>query len=152
MKWYQAIMLFMTGFLNLSAKSEDQDVHDEMQSTLGKYGTFANMKVAMRTEIEAEVRKEVQAEIDALKATQTETGTLLDAAQKLLGEQSTKITSLQADIVKLKAAPAAAHTQGDGSAAAGETAGGDGDDKVRPYMLNPIYLKAQSMKDKRAKA
>jgi hypothetical protein len=151
MKWYQSIMLFMTGFLNLSAKSEDQDVHDEMQSTLGKYGTLANMKVAMRTEIEADVRKEVQVEIDALKSGQAETQRLLDAAQKLNGEQATKITSLEADIVKLKAAPAAAHTQGDGSAAAGETAGGAGDDKVRPYMLNPIYLKAQSMKDTQPK-
>lgn len=138
----------MTGFLNLSAKSEDQDVHDEMQSTLGKYGTLANMKVAMRNEIEADVRKEVQSEVDALKSGQAETQRLLDAANKLNGEQATKITSLEADIVSLKASPAAAHTQGNGSAAAEETAGGAGGNAEVPlYLRSPLYLKAKANRE-----
>lgn len=123
MKWYTAIMSFLTGFLNLTPGTDEQNIHEELSSVFGKHQTLVDYRKAVKAEIRTELETELNAaHATATAALQTQLDTAnasLTAAQATNQAQATQIETLTAqvatlngEVATLKAGPAAPRSAG----------------------------------------
>lgn len=108
---------------------------------------------ALKTELSAakEAFTALQAERDALENRVKELEPQVSALQENVAQLKKEAEALKADaatkaeeIERLKSEPAATHTSG-------ETEPGAGNDELRAYEKNPVYLRAKRMREKQSK-
>ena len=157
MKWYNEILTALKGFFSLEHDATEQEVHQRITGMK----TLDEMKQSIEAEIRPRIEQEegerygaqIAAEAARADAAETKAGDL----ETRLAEADKQLESLQADVKRLEAQavelrdkiaaleklPAADHTSG-------QPATGTQSATDKPYLRNPVYLKAQQMRARMA--
>lgn len=139
MKWYTAIMSFLTGFLNLTPGSEEQDIHEELSSVFGKHATLADYRKAVKAEIRTELETELAAAQAALQTQLDTANASLAAAQATSTAQAAQIETLTTQVANLNAENATLKQE----PAAGRSAGARAEEgKDEKKLQSPVTARA----------
>ena len=144
MKWYTAIMSFLTGFLNLTPGADEQNIHEELSSVFGKHTTLADYRKAVKAEIRTELETELasshtaaqaalQAQLETANASLTAAQATSTAQAAQIETLTTQVATLNGEVATLKAGPAAPRSAGQRQ----EEGGG-----AEPKLQSPVTAKA----------
>ncbi len=150
MKWFNEILTGLKSFFSLEHDATEQEVH----AAITKHGNLESMKQAIRAELQEEVTTlksamaEIESQNDALQNRLNEVEAENATLQATLSDLKKEAETLRADakakadeIEQMKKEPAATHTEGETEPFEKKPA--------RAYESNPLYLKAQAMRQRR---
>lgn len=154
MKWFNEILTAVKVVFGLEHDATEQEVHEKLTSMKSYDDLKAQITADVRAVVEQEEGERYGAQIaaeaaraDAAEAKATEIETKLAAAntqieqlQADIKRLETEATALKARIVELEKLPGATHTNGD------PDTGEKPESKNKPYLNNPVYLRAQKMR------
>lgn len=156
MKWFNEIMTALKTFFALEHDATEQEVHEKLTGMKTLDEMKASIAADLRATIEQEEGERYGAQIIA-EAARADTAEAKAAdLENRLAEADKQLESLQADVKRLEAQavelrdkiaaleklPAADHTSGQPATGATQT--------DKPYLKNPLYIRAKAMQSRMA--
>lgn len=153
MKWFNEILTAAKSFFGLEHDATEQEVHEKLTGMKTLEEMKSGIEADIRTRIEQEEGERYGAQIAAeatradaaesraadLETQLADANTQLTALQASISALESAATDLKARIVELEKLPGATHTNGD-------TDTGEKKESNKPYLNNPVYLRAQKMR------
>lgn len=157
MKWYNEILNTLKSFFALEHDATEQEVHEKLTGMK----TYDEMKQSIEAELRPRIEHEeaerygpqIAAAEQRAEDAETKAGDLdaqLNAANEQIESLQARITQLETDakslqeqIQALEKLPAADHTSG-------QPGTGNQSAAEKPYLKNPLYLKAKAMQSRMA--
>lgn len=157
MKWYNEILTALKGFFSLEHDATEQEVHERLTGMKSLDDMKQSIEAEIRPRIEQEEGERYGAQIiaaqdraDAAERSAAELDTRLTDANTQIETLNARIAQLERDatalrdqVAALEKMPAADHT-------GGQPATGTATATEKPYLKNPLYLRAKQMQGRMA--